>query len=143
MDLSSLRTVVTRRDLERMGVPRSQIVAAVRAGSPTALAPGYYMRPGSVGPFAEDRHLALARAVLAPMVPGTALAEVAAAVTTDCPSSVRTCRGYGWPAPVAPPRVRSGPRSVWCDEISPMSRLRFVNGVLTTTVPRTVGPGPI
>lgn len=138
MDLSTLSTVATRRDLECMGVPRSAIVAAVDRGSLVALAPGYYMRPGSIGPFPENRYLALARAVMSQMVVGTALAEVAAAVNHGLPvvgsdlSLVRLARPGGTASGTQRSSVSVLRRNV------PEGDLIFVDGTLTTTVRRTV-----
>ncbi len=138
MDLSTLTTVATRRQLERMGIPRSAIVAAVDRGSLVALAPGYYMRPGSIGPFDENRYLALARAVLAPMASGTALAEVAAAVNHGLPvvgsdlSRVRLARPGGTASGTQRSSISVLRRYVSEEE------LVYVAGSLTTTVARTI-----
>lgn len=138
MDLSNLTTVATRRDLERMGVSRDRITAALRSGSLVSVAPGHYMRPASIGEFPEHEHLALARAVQAGMSPGTALAEVAAAINHGLPvvgadlSRVRLVRPGGTASGTQRTSVSVLTRNVTDDELA------FVDGCLTTTVPRTV-----
>jgi hypothetical protein len=100
-EIPEFRHAATRAELATLGCTRAGLAAAVRAGEMVAVAPGYYMRADAVGPFPENTHLALAKAVVAGMAASTALADVTAAINHGLPvvgadlSQVRLARPGG------------------------------------------------
>ncbi|MCP2194552.1 endonuclease domain-containing protein [Williamsia deligens] len=132
------RHAATRAELEVMGCTRARLGAVLREGVLVSVGPGYYMHADAVGPFPENTHLALAKAVVAGMASSTALAGVTAAINHGLPvvgadlSRVQLARPGGTASGTQRSSVSVLRRNVAEEE------LVYRAGTLTTSVARTV-----